>query len=124
MTPWGLAKFKTARPNIGPGAVSIAKTNDPVMNCLPPGVPRIYLQRGSPMEILQVPGRVLMLFEYDHFVRQIFTDGRPHMPDAPPTWMGDAIGKWEGDTLVVDTVNFNDKTWLDMSGHPHSTSST
>ena len=72
------------------------------------------------MEIMQVPGRVVMLFEYDHFVRQIFTDGRQHPQDMPPSWMGDSIGKWEGNTLVVDTVGFNDKTWLDLVGHPHT----
>ncbi len=72
------------------------------------------------MEIAHIPGRVLMLFEYDHFVRNIFTDGRQHPSDLSPSWMGDAIGKWEGDTLVVDTVGFNDKTWLDNDGLPHS----
>ena len=61
-----------------------------------------------------------MLFEYDHFVRHIFTDGRNHPKDLPSTWMGDSIGKWDGGTLVVDTVGFNDKTWLDNDGHPHS----
>ena len=61
-----------------------------------------------------------MLFEYDHFVRQIFTDGRKHPEDMVPSWMGDSIGKWEGDTLVVDSIGFNDKTWLDQVGHPHS----
>jgi len=61
-----------------------------------------------------------MFFEYDHFVRQIFTDGRQHPKDLIPSWMGDSIGTWEGDTLVVDTVGFNDKTWLDLGGHPHS----
>ena len=120
MTPWALAKFKANRPNIGPNAVSLAKSNDPVINCFPPGVPRIYLQRGEPLEILQVPGRVLMFFEYDHFVRQIYTDGRQHPKDLPLTWMGDSIGRWEGDTLVVDTIGFNDKTWLDLVGHPHT----
>ena len=69
---------------------------------------------------MQIPGRVIMFFEYDHFVRQIFTDGRQHSQDLTPSWMGDSIGKWEGDTLVVDTVGFNDKTWLDGDGHPHS----
>ena len=72
------------------------------------------------MEIAHIPGRVLMLFEYDHFVRNIFTDGREHPKDLNPSWMGDSIGKWEGDTLVVDTVGFNDKTWLDNDGHPHT----
>jgi hypothetical protein len=120
MTPWGMARFKANKPNLGPNAVSLAETNDPTTKCFPPGVPRIYLVRGEPVEIIQIPGRVIMLFEYDHYVRQIYTDGRPHAQDPPPTWMGDAIGHWEGDTLVVDTVGFNDKTWLDPSGHPHS----
>jgi hypothetical protein len=72
------------------------------------------------MEIMQVPGRVVMIFEYDHFVRYIYTDGRQHPADLAPTWMGDAIGYWEGDTLVVDTIGFHNKTWLDRVGHPHS----
>lgn len=120
MTAWGLEKFKAAKPNVGPHAVTIAESNDPTVNCFPPGVPKIYLMRGAPLEILQEPGRVVMYFEYDHFVREIFTDGRQHTPDLNPTWMGEALGKWDGDTLVVDTIGFNDKTWLDYSGHPHS----
>jgi hypothetical protein len=120
MTPWAEAKFKAAKPNVGPNSVGLAETNDPIVNCFPPGVPRVYLIRGEPVEILQSTGKVVMLFEYDHFIREIFTDGREHPKDLSPTWMGDAIGKWEGDTLVVDTVGFNDKTWLDNDGHPHS----
>jgi len=121
MTPWGKAKFNATRPNVGPRMVSLAKSNDPIAKCFPPGVPRIYEMRvGQPLEIIQVPGRVIMFFEYDHFVRQIFTDGRKHSEDIGPTWMGDSIGHWEGDTLVVDTVGFNDKTWLDGDGLPHS----
>jgi len=72
------------------------------------------------VEIANLPGRVLMLFEYDHFVRNIFTDGREHAKDLPGTWMGDSTGKWEKDTLVVDTTGFNDKTWLGATGYPHS----
>ncbi len=120
MTPWGLEKFKAARPNVGPHSVTIAETNDPTANCFPPGVPKIYLMRGAPFEIVQEPGRVLMYFEYDHFVREIFTDGRQHTTDPNPTWMGESIGRWEGKTLVIDTIGFNDKTWLDYDGHPHS----
>jgi len=124
MTPWAEAKFQANKPGYGPRA--IAETNDPVnptsgegIGCFPPGVPRIYLQP-FPMEILQIPGRVIMLFEYSHFVRQIYTDGRKHVDDLAPTWMGDSIGTWDGDTLVADTIGFNDKTWLDRAGHPHS----
>lgn len=120
MTPWGLEKFKAAKPNVGPHAVTLAETNDPTVQCFPPGVPKVYLMRGAPLEILQESGRVVMYFEYDHFVREIFTDGRQHTPDLNPTWMGEAIGKWDGNTLVVDTLGFNDKTWLDYDGHPHS----
>jgi len=120
MTPWAEEKFKSAKPNVGPNAVSVSESNDPILQCFPPGVPRIYLVRGEPVEIANLPGRVLMLFEYDHFVRNIYTDGREHTKDLPGTWMGDSIGKWEGDTLVVDTTGFNDKTWLDNDGHPHT----
>jgi hypothetical protein len=120
MTPWAEAKYKAAKPEFGPRAVPIADSNDPLGSCFPPGLPRIYLIRAEPMEIVQIPGRVIMLFEYDHFVRQIYTDGRPHNTDTGPTWMGDSVGKWEGNTLVVDTIGFNDKTWVDMAGHPHS----
>jgi hypothetical protein len=120
MTPWAEAKFKAAKPNVGPNAVTLAESNDPLTNCFPPGVPRIYLIRGEPVEIMQAPGRVVLLYEYDHFVREIYTDGRQHPKDLNPTWMGDSIGKWEGDTFVVDSIGFNDKTWLDNDGHPHS----
>ena len=120
MTPWAKEKYEANKPNIGPRAVSLTETNDPIMQCFPPGVPRVYLIRGEPVEIAQIPGRILMLFEYDHFVRNIFMDGRGHPKDLNPSWMGDATGKWDGDTLVVDTVGFNDKTWLDNDGHPHS----
>jgi hypothetical protein len=120
MTPWAEAKFNAAKPNVGPNAVTLAQTNDPITNCFPPGVPRIYLIRGEPVEIMQTAGKVVMLYEYDHFVREIYTDGRQHPKDLNPTWMGDSIGKWEGDTLVVDSVGFNDKTWLDNDGHPHT----
>ncbi len=117
MTPWGEAKFKANKP--AHGANQTTHPNDPFMSCFPPGVPRIYLEI-YPMQIFQLPDRVIMLFEYDHFYRQIYMDGREHPKDIDPTWMGHAIGKWEGDTLVIDTVGFNDKTWLDRVGHPHS----
>jgi hypothetical protein len=120
MTPWAEAQYKAAKPSFGPHSFPIEQTNDPVyQGCFPPGVPRIFLHP-FPMEIVQAPGKVIMLFEYDQMRREIYTDGRPHDTSVGPTWMGDSIGHWEGETLVVDTVGFNDKTWLDRIGHPHT----
>jgi hypothetical protein len=62
-----------------------------------------------------------MMYEYDRIVRHIYTDGRQHDEFLdPPLWMGDSVGKWDGDTLVVDTVGFNDKFWFDFAAHPHT----
>ena len=124
MTEWAQERFKLTKPSFGPR--SFADSNDPVnpttvnaVGCFPPGTPRIYLQP-FPMEIVQTPARVLMIFEFNHFIRQIWTDGRGHNTDLGSTWFGDSIGHWEGDTLVVDTIGLNDKTWIDRAGHPHS----
>ena len=118
LTQWGLEKFKGNRPT-GPKTTEI-DSNDPDFQCFPSGVPRIYLFL-YPMEIIQSAGRVLQIFEYGHNIRQIFTDGRGHMQDAEPTWLGDSIGHWEGNALVAETTNMNDKTWLGYGGQPHST---
>lgn len=118
MTPWAKQKYEAARPSEGPKMVSTAQLNDPFYKCFPPGVPRIYLHPFV-MQIVQTPKEVIQLFEYDHLVRHIYTDGRQHK-DPDPTWMGESIGHWEGSTLVVDSIGFNDKTWLDRVGHPHS----
>ena len=72
-----------------------------------------------PFQIFQTPDRVLFVFEgATHIWRQIVTDGRPHAADPNPSFLGDAVGHWEGDTLVVDTIGFNGKTWLDQTGKP------
>jgi hypothetical protein len=63
---------------------------------------------------------VILLYEYDHTVRRIYVDGRQHSPDVTPSYMGHSVGRWEGGALVVDTTGFNDKSWLDRDGHPHS----
>jgi hypothetical protein len=120
MTAWGAAQYKAAKSSFGTTAYPLAETNDPLYHtCTPPGLPRIYLHP-FPMQIVQMPGEVILLFEYDSIRHQIFTDGRAHDTTLGPLWMGDSIGHWEGVTLVADTVNFNDKTWLDRIGHPHS----
>jgi hypothetical protein len=117
MTPWAEGKFKAVKPGYGPRATP--DSQDPILSCYPPGVPRIMLIP-FPVQIVQAPGQVIMIFEYDHFVRTIYLDRRDHPKNLNPTWMGDSIGHWEGDTLVIDTVGLNDKTWLDQVGHPHS----
>src|SRR5215472_3034423 len=120
MTEWGLSQYKLAKSSFGQHTYPLAETNDPLYHsCTPPGLPRIYLHP-FPMQIVQMPGEVLILFEYDSMRRQVFTDGRPHDEALGPQWMGDSIGHWEGDTFVAETTNFNDKTWLDRMGHPHS----
>jgi hypothetical protein len=120
MTPWGESKYKEAKPVFGPNKTTPQLSNDPVYGCFPPGLPRIYLHP-KPIEIVQLTDEVIMMYEYDRIVRHIYIDGRPHDEFLdPPLWMGDSIGKWEGDTLVIDVIGFNDKTWLDRAGHPHS----
>jgi len=97
-----------------------AKQNPNDARCLPPGVPRIVLTP-EPFQIVEQPNRILFLYEAGaHVWRNIWMDGRPHPKDPNPSWLGDSIGHWEGKTLVVDSVGFNDKTWLDDAGHPHT----
>jgi hypothetical protein len=92
--------------------------DDPEANCLPTGVPRMA---PYPWRIVQDKTHIFFLFEGNiHSYRQIFMDGRKHPADPDPTWYGHSIGSWDGDTLVVDTVGYNDKFWFDFDGHPHS----
>jgi hypothetical protein len=83
-------------------------------------MPYIYIQL-FPVEIIQTPAEVIELFEYDHTVRYIYTDGRKHPANLRPSYNGHSIGHWEGDALIVDTVGLNGKNWLDRVGHPEST---
>ncbi len=85
-------------------------------HCLPPGVPGAT-QQPYPLQIVQTPNLVVILYEAYHLFRVIPTDGRPHPKDLDPTWMGNSVGHWEGDTLVVDVTGFNDKTAVDIYRH-------
>ena len=97
---------------------------DPEGYCMPPGGPRM-MATPYPMEIIQLPEqeRIIMIFEgATHIWREIYLDGRPH-PEGDalnPTFLGHSVGRWEGDTLVVDVVGFNETTWIDFFGHPHT----
>jgi len=92
----------------------------PSGKCLPHGVPDSMLVPATPFKILQTPAVTLILFENQGHFRQVFTDGRGFPKQMDPTWLGYSIGKWEGDTFVVDSRGFNDQTYLDDGGHPHS----
>src|SRR5213075_82861 len=92
--------------------------DDPLARCLPHGVPRINTNGLFPFKIVQTPTLVVILYEQLNLFRQVFLDGRTLSDDVNPTWLGYSTGHWEGDTLVVDTRGFNDKTWLDQVGKP------
>lgn len=92
--------------------------DDPAQYCLPNGVTRVT---DRPYKIVQTPKLVVLLSEGNtHSYRRFFLDGRPHNTDFGDSWTGDSVARWEGDTLVVDTIGFNDRSWLDDTGKPHS----
>ena len=111
-TPWAAALFKERQDTQG--------RDRPAGRCLPHSIPSAMLVPNYPWKVLQTPGLTVILFENFTDFRQIFTDGRDHPVERGPTWFGYAIGKWDGDTFVVETVGFNGKTWLDDGGHPIS----
>jgi len=92
---------------------------DTLTHCLPAGLP-LATMLSEVTKIVQTPGLTLVMLELDSAVRQIYTDGRPLPATRNPSWHGYSVGRWEKDTLVVDTVGFNDRTGLDILGHPHS----
>jgi hypothetical protein len=96
------------------------KSRSSSANCLPQGLPRTDINSYAPFRIIQTPGVIAVLYEVDNTHRQIYTDGRPLPMDPQPTWGGYSVGRWDGDTLIVDAAGFNDQTWLDSGGHPHS----
>jgi hypothetical protein len=92
--------------------------DNPDAHCLPLGLMQLHMHP-QPRKIIQTPGLVLILYEAQAGVRQIFTDGRPLPKDDPqPWWYGYSAGKWDGDTMVVETTGFRDDVWLDIDGSP------
>jgi hypothetical protein len=91
----------------------------PLSHCLPEGMPIVEMSP-APYKIVRTPGVTLMLYERDTTYRQVFTDGRKLPDDPQPSWLGYSVGKWDGDSLVVDSTGFNDRGWLDARGHTHS----
>jgi len=120
-----LSDFKAGEEPMTPAAREILRQHGqpgvvgPNLLCLPDGVPHADLLP-EPFKIIQTPSQLVILYEVETIFRQIFTDGRKHPVDPSPTWLGYSVGRWEGDTLVVDTIGFNDMSWLDARGHGHS----
>lgn len=109
----GADKFKIVRggPNDVRGTTTLGT------DCKPLGVPQSF-STPYPFQIVQTPKLIVMILEYPNAIRIIPTDGRPHPADPDPTWMGDSVAHWDGDTLVVDVVGFNDKT--EVNGYMHT----
>jgi hypothetical protein len=112
MQPWAAKLYKERRDSLG--------RDKPQVRCLPHGAPDAMLVPGYPFKIIQTPGETILLEEEFNQYRQIFTDGRALPVDPNPAWFGYSIGKWEGDTFVVETTGFSDQSWLDNGGHPHT----
>src|SRR5215472_59531 len=119
--------FKPEEDPSRPEAVALVKARQetaardlPESRCLPNSVPLTPLI--LPFKIVQTPQQMVMLFEHYDPARQVYTDGRALPKDLEPSWMGYAAGKWQSDTLVVESAGFNGKTWLDAAGHPRSES--
>jgi len=121
-----LADFKPDQAPIKPETAELARKNaenaraNPSAQCLPQGIVRDDLLSYNPFKIIQTPGVIAILYEVDNMFRQVYTDGRKLPVDPQPAWVGYSVGKWDGDTLVVDSAGFNDRSWLDAFGHPHS----
>jgi len=112
LQPWAAALYKERQDNLA--------KDRPTGQCLPHGIPDAMMVRSGPFKIAQTPGVVFILYEEFNHYRQVFTDGRDFPKSMNPAWFGYSIGKWEGETFVVDTRGFNDRSWLDDPGHPHT----
>ena len=118
MTAWAQVRYDAAKPGLGPRAQPLG--NDPMMACDPVGYPRIAHGGAYPIEFVHTKDRLIQFFDYFYTYRTIWLDGRPLPTDPEPTWYGYSVGHWDGNTLVVEVTGFNDESWLDTDGHPHS----
>ena len=119
LQPAALQIYQANRKGVTDARLKGRDDSDPSNSCFPPGPTRIFTAP-RPFEIRQTAVEVYILSEMDHWVRRIYMDGRGHPDGYPSTWMGHSIGKYEGNTLVVDTAAINETTWIDSLGHPHS----
>jgi hypothetical protein len=121
MTAWGKAKFELTKPSYGPRSVAPGLGNDDVSTCEPMGYPRdLWEANLRPFEIVTAGDRVLMHMQYHDIWRTIWTDGRKLPKNPDPAWYGYSVGHWEGNTFVVESNGYDDRTWIDHFGSPHS----
>jgi len=120
MQPWAEEKYKANREGVTNPNFARQDLDPEFSGCMPQGPAGIMLDFRYAFDLRQFPDEVLLLSDDDHWVRRIYMDGRGHPENYPATWMGHSIGKYEGDVLVVDTIGINDKSWIDLQGHPHS----
>jgi hypothetical protein len=117
--PWAREKTLSEKTSTGLNSQFDQTTDPQVLYCEPPGVPHIYLWPIK-TKFIQTPEAVYILHELGPFYRIVWLNSK-HPEDPDPQWWGHSIGRYEnGDTLVVDTIGFTDKTWLDQMGHPHT----
>ena len=124
LTAWGEMVGKTHHSGDGARMVPADQINDPLSILADPaGFPRQLLFELRPFEVIQMPNKVLMLYMFEKRWRVIWTDGRQLPKEPDPRWYGYSVGRWEDDTtFVVESVGMDDRTWVDNSGYPHSTS--
>ena len=120
-TALGLEVLNTHKPSNGVRSVLPGDTNDPVVYCDPQGMPREDLYELRTLQIVQMPVKVIILYQFNKMWRVVWTDGRD-LPKTPePRWYGYSVGKWADDyTFVVQTSGTDDRTWVDRAGRPHS----
>jgi hypothetical protein len=125
-TPEGKAKFDKNIPSYGRRITAPMLGNDPQGMCDPWGVPRMLNgQVAGPhatIEMVQLPDRTFTFSQWHHDYRVVWTDGRqlPNLEEVEPRWNGYSVGKWEGNTFVVNSLGFDERTWLDHNGYPHT----
>jgi len=137
MTVWGQEKFNSNKPSYGRElgsadaathseeaigrrrAVPSGLGNDPTGECNPSGIPRL-LFFPRPIEFVQTQDKTIQFFQWTRAWRDIWTDGRELPSEPASTWYGYSVGRWDGDTFVVDSTGFDDRTWVDHFGYPHS----
>ena len=118
MLPWAEQRYNAVREGVAPTTNPPQQVNPSWSGCMPEGVTEVMRRRG--FELRQFQDIVLVLYDQDHGVRRVYMDGRGHPANVQPAWMGHSIGRYDGDTLVIDTVGIKSKVWLDNQGHPHT----